>query len=126
MPHLMEWLLGAGGAGVLMVLEWWAVRRSYRRRLLALQARRQLDLQMAARLLAHSKHQVTQLQKEVALLRPQAARAAQKAVGPAARSVATNEALSRMLDETKPARALPPADGFADTLPSLQFANTTF
>ena len=126
MPHLIEWLIGAGALVVLMVFQWWAVRRSYRQRLTTLQARRQLDLQTAARLLAQSKHQVTQLQQEVALLRPQVARAQQKAVRPAGRSVAANESLSRMLDERKPERVLPPVDGFADTLPSLQFANTKF
>ena len=126
MSHFIDWLVGAGALGILLVLEWWAVSRTYRQRLSTLQARRQLDLQTAARLLAQSKQQVTQLQQEVAILRPQVVRAAQKAVRPAGRSVAANESLSRMLDQPRPARVLPPVDGFADTLPSLQFATTKF
>ena len=125
MPHLHEWLLAAGALGVLMALEWWAVRHFYRRRLLTLQARRQVDMQTAARLLAQSKHQVAQLQQEVALLRPQVVRAAQKVAGPAARRTAANESLSKMLDAPQPPRPRPPADGFADTLPSLLFTGYT-
>jgi hypothetical protein len=126
MPYLLEWLLGAGALALWMVLEWWAVSQFYRRRLLTLQARRRLDMQTAARLLAQSKQQVAQLQQEVALLRPQAVRAAQGVAGPVARRTAANESLSKMLEAPQPPRPRPTADAFADTLPSLQFTSETF
>jgi cell division protein FtsB len=126
MSNFQEWLLAAAVIGVLMVIQWWAVGRRYRQRLLTLQARRELDLQTAARLLAQSKQQVTQLRAEIALLRPEVVRTAQKtaqkAARPDTRSAAAKESVSKMLD----ARPAPSVDAFADTLPSLQFATTSF
>jgi hypothetical protein len=71
-------------------------------------------------LLAQSKQQIKQLQQEVAVLRPLAVRAARHVTQPSPAS----KALSQMLDSAPaPARPTLPPDGFADTLPSLQFTN---
>jgi hypothetical protein len=119
MPHVDEWLL-ATSVAALLLFEWWTVRAIYFRRMSAALARRQQELQTAAKLLAQSKQQIKQLQQEVAILRPLAVRAARHVTQPSPASTA----LSRMLDSAAaPARPSLPPDGFADTLPSLQFTN---
>jgi hypothetical protein len=119
MPHVYEWLLAASVAALLL-FEWWTMRMIYFKRLTASQARREQELQTAARLLAQSKQQIKQLQQEVAVLRPLAVRAARHVTQPSP----AGKALSQMLDSAPaPARPTLPPDGFADTLPSLQFTN---
>ena len=125
MSNINEWLLAAI-LGTLMLFEWWAMRSVYRRQLQASLARRQLEGQTAAKLLAQSRQQIKQLQQEVAVLRPLATRAARQVTRPAANIAAANEALSKKLDAAASPRSTLPVDGFADTLPTLQFANTAF
>ena len=122
MPHINQWLLAASVATLLLV-EWWMVRAIYHRRLAASLTRRQHEQQAAAKLLAQTRQQIKQLQQEVAVLRPLAVRAARQTAKPAAHIAAANAALSQRLDKAASARPALPVDGFADTLPSLQFTN---
>jgi hypothetical protein len=122
MPHINQWLLAASVATLLFV-EWWLVRTIYHRRLAASLTRRQLEQQAAAKLLAQTRQQIKQLQQEVAVLRPLAVRAARHTARPGAHIAAADATLSQRFDNAASARPALPVDGFADTLPSLQFTH---
>jgi len=115
------WMLAvaAMGAAVLMGLQW-VLHRSLQRQALDVLRARHLQLQLESnRKLEQAKRQVGQLQAELALARLEVRQCLEREAPPA---VPTREQLLRQLDAA-PIRRAVPVDGFADTLPSEQYAH---
>lgn len=119
------WFLVAALVPLVAALQWWLMRTLHLRRLAAVRARHQSLQQSAAKLLQQAREQTVQVQQELEAAR-QAARLRATTQAPrAVVSVTARERLNKMLDEAPQTRRALPADGFADTLPSLQFAPST-
>ena len=113
------------GMGAILI-QWWTMRTIHRKSQAESHTRRQLEQQTASKLLAQSRRQIEQLQQEMAVLRQQIKRTARPVAKPAAPTNTVSESLLGMLDAAEPARRRLPVDGFADTLPSLQFGSASF
>lgn len=124
MQSFQTWLAMAIVPTVALI-QWWIMRTGERKRLAAARARHREAEQSAAKLLQQTRKQITQLQQELAATRLQQAR---RAVRPAAVTPPmpdARESLLAMLDKSPPSRHALPVDGFADTLPSLQFPHAS-
>lgn len=126
MQSYIPWLVAAALVAVVVVAHWQVMSRLHRKMLAAERLRFQRAQKSAAALLQGAHQQAATLQRELA-----AARELIKQVAPAAPAVPVDDGaaararLNKLLDEAAP-QALP-ADGFADTQPSPQFApSTTF
>ncbi|WP_280152694.1 hypothetical protein [Piscinibacter sp. XHJ-5] len=106
----------AGTATVSAGLQWAISSRLHRKRLERACARHAEAQETSIRFMQQAKKQIAQLQQELATARQQTTRLTRAQEREAARDV-----LRQSMDESPPARPLRPVDGFADTLPSLQF-----
>ncbi len=103
------------------LLQWWATREIHRKRLAALQARHVKAQQSADVLLQQSRQQNTQLQLELAAARLAVKRLPRGEPSAPRPNPPSRDTLMRILDEAPAARHRPPPDGFAETMPSMQF-----
>lgn len=102
-------------------VQWWATRRLHRQALARAQARHLKAQQLSDKLLQQSRQQNTQLQHELETARLGMRR---QRVGPAAvpqPEPAARAALTRMLDAAPELKRSLQVDGFAETMPSMQF-----
>ena len=112
---------------------WALVRRHYTKKLSAMSARHTQSQQTSTRLIQEAKRQIGQLHKDLASARAEAQHwrdqrpvAAQPAAVPTGASDAVRQSLAATLAEGESAHRAP-RDGFADTLPILDFpSDTTF
>ncbi|HEV7914029.1 MAG TPA: hypothetical protein VGP22_09695 [Albitalea sp.] len=109
----------------LAVLQWGVMRNVERKRLAAAKARHREAEQSAAKLLQQTRKQIAQLQQELATVKLQAKRTARPAPPPPQPEPEVRDTLLAMLDDAPPRRHALPVDGFADTLPSLQFPHAS-
>jgi len=113
------------------MVQWWAMRKAYRRDLAAARARYHAAQQAADTMLQQARRQYAQIQQELAALRQAATRptVAATARAEAARREAARaqarDGLLNILDDDAQRRTLP-HDGFASTLPSQQFPISSF
>lgn len=125
---LAPWLIAFALAGLVAVVQWRVMSHLHLKRLATVRAKHQSAQQSAATLLQQARQQTAQVQQELAAAR-EAAKLGQttaRARAAAADKSAARQRLNRMLDDGAARPALP-KDGFADTLPSMQFAaSTTF
>jgi hypothetical protein len=123
------WFYAVALVAVVAVAQWRVMSKLHLKRLAAVRAKHQNAQQSAATLLQQARQQTAQVQQELAAAR-EAAKLGQttaRARAAAADKSAARQRLNRMLDDGAAARPALPVDGFADTLPSLQFAaSTTF
>jgi soluble lytic murein transglycosylase-like protein len=114
------WLMVATALAT-AVFQWLATRGIRRRRLADMRARYLAAQQAADKLLQQSRQQTAQLQQELAAARLVAKRLPR--TEPAARpsSAQARDTLMRVLDEAPAKRPALPVDGFAETMPSMQF-----
>jgi len=111
--------LAALATGVLVAAQWSFHRALQRKALDGLKSRHlQQQLNVKGKL-EQARRQIAQLQQELAAARLELKQRRDRAASQAA-AATSKEALSRQLDAA-PARPRLPVDGFADTLPSLQF-----
>lgn len=128
MSSIDLWLAVAMLAGVALI-QWATLRHLHRKRLAAEQARFAQAQRIAAQLAQQARRQVAQLQQDLAAARLEAKQAARSAGRPAPGPldpaiVRARAVLDKHLDAAvPPARPTMPADGFADTLPSMALAN---
>jgi hypothetical protein len=111
--------LAALAAAALIAGQWALQRLLQRRALGALKGRHLQQQANLGRKLERAKRQIAQLQQELAAARLDVKQRRDRAAPP---PVPTREMLSRELDAA-PQRPRLPVDGFADTLPSQQFAH---
>jgi hypothetical protein len=112
-------------AAVVLVGGQWGLQRSLQRRALdALKSRHAQQQLNLTRKLDQAKRQIPQLQQELAAVRLELKQRRERSAPPPepAPPVPTRESLIRELDAVPPRPKLP-VDGFADTLPSLQYAH---
>jgi hypothetical protein len=111
------WLV-AGLMLILAVAEWAILRAVYRKRMAAVRARHLQMERSAVQFGQQAKRQIGQLQQELAAARLEAKHAAH-----ARAEVRAAVAAASPAGKGKPAPSRPqlPVDGFADTLPLLQF-----
>ena len=124
---LAPWIIAIALAGLVAVVQWHVMSKLHLKRLAAVRAKHQNAQQSAATLLQQARQQTAQVQQELAAAR-EAAKLGQTTARAraAADKSAARQRLNRMLDDGAARPALP-NDGFADTLPSMQFApSTTF
>ncbi len=125
---IAPWFIAVALVGVVAFVQWRVMNSLHLKHLAAVRAKHQSAQQSAATMLQQARQQMAQVQQELA-----AAREAVKLGQTTARARAASgntvarQRLNKMLDDAPlSARALP-VDGFADTLPSMQFApSTTF
>ena len=130
MPSAEFWWVTLLAVATVSAAQWWIVRAWHRRDIAALRARHVSAQQSAATLLQQARQQTALAQRELAAAQLAAKRVPRpEPVRPApAKAVAvvpTRAQLDRMLDDATSARAAPPANGFADTMPSRQFGHST-
>jgi hypothetical protein len=101
-------------------LQWWATHLIHRKRLARAQARHLKAQQSTDKMLQQSRQQNTQLQQELAAARLAMKRHQRPQATPAAPVPDARAALMKILDQAPQRRTLP-VDGFAETMPSLQF-----
>lgn len=110
----------AGALTVSAGLQWAITRRVHRRRIELANARHAEAQQTSSRFMQQAKKQIAQLQQELAASRLELSRLTREQER-ADQHEAARQVLRASLDsESANPRPLP-ADGFADTLPSLQF-----
>jgi len=119
------WFVVAALMVLVAVLQWWVMRSIHRRRLAEVRARHQNAQQAAATLLQQARQQTAQVQLELAAAREAIKRRANAAPARATASAMARERLNKLLDEAPEAQDALPPNGFADTLPSMQFAPST-
>ena len=102
------------------LVQWWATRRIHRKHLAVARARYLSAQHGAAKMLQQSRQQITQLQQELAAARL-SARRVPRATPPSPARVSVPATRD---DASRRAPALP-VDGFAETMPSLQFSHTS-
>src|SRR4051794_16050548 len=102
------------------LLQWWATRAIHRKRVAAVQAKHLKSQQAADKMLQQSRRQNAQLAQELAAARLSMKRPQRVESVPSTRADA-RDALMKILDEAPPSRRILPVDGFAETMPSLQF-----
>ncbi|WP_372529142.1 hypothetical protein [Piscinibacter sp.] len=123
--HLIQFWLVVAIVLPVALLQWWAMRRIHRKNLAAERARRLSAQQAATKLLHQTRQQIAQLQQELAAARLAAKRPPRPALPRPTRIPTARDSLMKILDEApQPARGLPP-DGFAETMPSLQFPHAS-
>jgi F0F1-type ATP synthase membrane subunit b/b' len=125
---LAPWIIAVALAGLVAVVQWRVMSKLHLKRLAAVRAKHQSAQQSVATLLQQARQQTAQVQQELAAAR-EAAKLGQTTARAraAADKSAARQRLNRMLDDGAEARPALPKDGFADTLPSMQFAaSTTF
>ena len=110
----------AGTATVSAGLQWAIASRLHRKRLERASARHAEVQQTSSRFMQQAKKQIAQLQQELAASRREMTRLTREQER-ADKRQAAREVLRQSLEEAPPARPSLPVDGFADTLPSLQF-----
>ena len=115
-PHL-----AVNGLVVAVVWAWMHAR--YKKRLAVQKARHVQFQQASSRLMLEAKRQVAQLNKDLAAARLAVKLAVQERAAPA-RMPATVKQTTKRIDVATTRMQLP-VDGFADTLPSLQFSSDT-
>lgn len=122
------WFIAIALVGLVALVQWRVMQSLHRKRLAAVRARHQSAQQSAATLLQQARQQTAQVQQELAAAREAAKLGRTTARARAvADSAAARQRLNRMLDDAPLAGRGLPLDGFADTLPSMQFAaSTTF
>jgi len=103
------------------VLQWWGMRSIERKRIANVRARHLKSLQSADKLLQQSRQQNAQLQQELAAARLAVKRLPRPEPSRRTPHPEARETLMRILDEAPPTRRALPVDGFAETMPSLQF-----
>jgi hypothetical protein len=111
----------AGTVTVSVALQWAITRTLHRKRLAKVSARHAEAQQTSSRFMQQAKKQIAQLQQELAASRLEVTRLSREQERTEKRQTAM-KALDQSLEDTVllPRRSLP-KDGFADTLPSLQF-----
>ncbi len=127
MQSYIPWIIAAALVLVVAFVQWQVMTRLHQKSLAAERLRYQRAQQSAAALLQGAHQQTATLQRELT-----AARDLIKQVAPGASTAppvddgaAARARLNKLLDEAAPPAL--PADGFADTQPSRQFApSTTF
>jgi hypothetical protein len=103
-------------------LQWWATRKLHHRKIAGVRARHLKAQENTDKLLQMSRQQTLQLQQELAVARLAMQRPQRESAAPApAPAVDARSALMKILDEAPSPRHVLPIQGFADTLPSLQF-----
>jgi hypothetical protein len=111
--------------GLVVVVFWAWMHARYKKRLTVQKARHVQSQQTSSRLMLEAKRQVAQLNKDLAAARLAVKLAVQARAAPARVPAAVTQT-SRRVDMPTTRTELP-VDGFADTLPSLQFsADKTF
>ena len=111
--------------GLLVAVLWAWTHARYKKRLAFEKARHVQYQQASSRFMLEAKRQVAQLNKDLAAARLAVKLAVQERAAPA-RVPATVKQTTKRIDVATTRTQLP-VDGFADTLPSLQFsADTTF
>src|SRR5882762_8765409 len=111
--------------GLLVAVVWAWMHARYKKRLASEKARYVQFQQASSRFMLEAKRQVAQLNTDLAAARLAVKRAVQERAAPA-RTPATVKQTTKRIDVATTRTQLP-VDGFADTLPSLQFsADTTF
>jgi len=115
-------LLVAGAIVVpVAVLQWWAMNRFHRRALVLAERRYVKAQQSTARMLQQSREQVAQLQKALAAEQLKSGRTSRAQPRPTTSASAPRVTVTKGPAEAPSARKETPANGFADTLPALQF-----
>ena len=111
--------------GLLVAVFWAWMHARYKKRLASEKARHVQFQQASSRFMLEAKRQVAQLNKDLAAARLAVKLAVQARAAPARVPAAVTQTSRRV--DMPTTRAQLPVDGFADTLPSLQFsADTTF
>jgi len=114
-------MIALAAAAVALVVAQWIFHRSLQRKALDALKSRHLQQQLNVKgKLDQAKRQIAQLQQELAASRLELKQRRERAAPPPLPPVPSREELSRQLDEA-PSRPRLPIDGFADTLPSLQY-----
>ena len=126
MQSYIPWIVAAALVLVVAVVQWQVMTRLHQKSLAAERLRYQRAQQSAAAVLQGAHQQTATLQRELAAARERIQKVAPAAsIAPVDDGVAARERLNKLLDEAPPPAL--PADGFADTQPSRQFApSTTF
>jgi len=106
-------------------LQWWLMRQLHRAQLAAMRERHRQAAHSVAAMLQQSRLQNERTQTEIAELRKLVKPQARSAAPVRSESSTARRTLDRLLDAAPAMTRSPPVDGFADTLPSRQFANTT-
>ena len=109
--------------GLAMALVWAVLRVHHRKRLAAVKARHNQSQQAASNLIHEAKRQLAQLNKDLAAARLATKLATQTRA--AAPRVPMPVPATAKRPEAAASRPQLPVDGFADTLPSLQFSPET-
>lgn len=125
MQSFTPWLVAAALVVIIAVLQWRVTRAVHLKHLADLRARHQRAQQSAATLVQQARLQAAQAQQALAAAREAAKRKPHLAAAQPPVSTATRESLDKLLDEAAHAQRSLPVNGFADTLPSMQFAPST-
>ena len=116
----IEVAIVAGALAATAGLQWIITSRMHRRRLEQANARHAKAQQASSRFMQQAKKQIAQLQQELAASRLEVARLTRQQ-DRAGQQAAARQVLRESLASLAADPPAPPADGFADTLPSLQF-----
>ncbi|HEY0821291.1 MAG TPA: hypothetical protein VGD46_21110 [Rhizobacter sp.] len=112
-------------AGVVLALitfaQWVLLRARYLDAVTQQRARHALQMQNASQYMDQARKQIAQLQSDLGIARSQLARHAARAAVAARERSAHAAVQTQRSEERPPARRGEPFDGFADTLPSLQY-----
>ena len=122
--HTHTLLFSLGFTVLVTLLQWWATRLFHRKRLARTHARYVKAQQSADKLLQQSRHQNLQLQQELAAARLAVKRTQREQAPARSPSLDARNALMKILDEAPAAKRALPIDGFAETMPSLQFPSS--
>jgi acetate kinase len=117
----IEVAIVAGALAATAGLQWIITSRMHRRRLEQANARHAEAQQASSRFMQQAKKQIAQLQQELAASRLEVARLTRQQDRAGQQQAAARQVLRESLASLAADGPAPPADGFADTLPSLQF-----
>ncbi|MGY4830410.1 hypothetical protein ACVNIS_17705 [Sphaerotilaceae bacterium SBD11-9] len=118
--HAIVWL--APALLLLVTLGQWIVLRSrYLDGLVKQRTRHAQQLQLAGQHIEQAKRQIAQLQRDLSTTKSQLARHLTRETLAAGRRAPPGAASQAPREEAPPSRPGQPFDGFADTLPSLQY-----
>jgi ABC-type nickel/cobalt efflux system permease component RcnA len=125
MQLVNPWFVVAALMVLVAVLQWWVMRTIHLKRLAEVRARHHSAQQAAATLLQQARQQTALVQLELAAAREAIKRRANAALPRPTAGAIARERLNKLLDEASAAQDALPPNGFADTMPSMQFAPST-
>jgi hypothetical protein len=122
---IQSWPMVVATCSLVAAVQWWMLRRIHRKNIAEMRLRHLNAQESIGSLLQQARQQLQRTQAELAELRAIAKAKTRPTASRSAPGAAVRDRLNKMLDSAPERGKRLPVDGFADTLPSLQFAQSS-